>query len=122
MKYVDRPTQITTILKTIHSGDDDEISAELEMYIADLEAKQPNRPTQIAAILRSIDSQYPGDMGVSLKAYISNLEANQQVVQPESNHTPSWDPNNPPIWSHQRQVKREQHRREQALKKQNNYR
>ena len=120
MNHIERPTQITTILKTIHSGDDPETSAELETYIADLEAKQPDRPSRIAAILKNIGSDYPADMGTSLEAYISDLEAKQQAVQSEHNPAPAWDPNNPPIWSHQHQVEREHHRREQALKKLNN--
>jgi hypothetical protein len=121
MKSIDRPTQITTILKTICSEDDTAISAELETYIADLEAKQPIRPARVAAILRTIGSQYPADMEISLEAYISDLEARQQADLPGNDHTPSWDPDNPPIWSNQRQVEREQHRRERALRKQNNY-
>jgi hypothetical protein len=60
-------------------------------------------------------------MGISLEAYISDLEAKQQAVPPEQKQTFVWDPNNPPLWSHQHQVEREQHRREQALKKKNNY-
>ena len=121
MKYIDRPTQIATILKDVFSGVDAEISAELEAYIADLEAKQPIRPARIAAILRTIGSQYPADMEISLEAYLSDLEARQQVDLPGNDHTPSWEPDNPPIWSQQRQVEREQHRRERALRKQNNY-
>jgi hypothetical protein len=71
--------------------------------------------------LKTIDSQYPADVSASLEAYISNLEANQQAVGLANNHTLSWDPNNPPVWSHQRQVAREQHRREHALQKQSYY-
>jgi len=82
--------------------------------------KQPDRPARIATILATIGLEYSIDVGVTLEAYISDLEANQQAVLPNG-HIPSWDPNNPPIWSHQRQVKREQHRRERAWKKQNNY-
>ncbi len=121
MKHIDRPTQITTALRTIALGDDSEISTELEAYIADLEAKQPERPSRIAAILETIASHYPAEMGISLGAYISNLEAKQQAVLPDNTQIPSWDPNNPPIWSQQRHNEREQHRREHALKKQNNY-
>ena len=121
MKHIDRPTQITTILKTIDSGDDAEISAELETYIADLEARKPGRPTRIAAILRTIDSQYPADMGISLEVYIFDLEAKQQADLPGNDHTPPWNPNNPPAWSRQRSVEHEQRSRERALKKKNTY-
>ena len=121
MTHIDRPTQITTILKTIGSGADAEIRAELETYITDLEAKQPDRPTRIAAILRTIGSGYTADIAISLEAYISDLEARQQAVLPGADHT-SWDPDNSPAWSHQRSVEREQHRRERAVKKINNYR
>jgi hypothetical protein len=121
MKHIDRPTQITTILKTIGSGAAGEIRTELEKYIADLEAKQPDRPGRITTILKDIGTRYPADTGISLEAYISDLEAKQQAVLPGNNHTPSWDPDNPPVWSHQRSMQREQHRQERALKKLNNY-
>jgi hypothetical protein len=122
MKHIERPDQITTILKTIHSGDDPAISAELEAYIAALEAKQPDRPARIAAILETISSEYPADVEISLETYISDLEAKQRAVLSSNNHTPSWDPNNPPIWSQQRHNEREQHRRQHALRKQHDYR
>jgi hypothetical protein len=121
MRNIDRPTQITTILSTICTGDAAESGAELEAYIADLEAKQPHRPTRITAILRTIGSQYPAGTGILLEEYISNLEAKQQAMQP-SDRTPSRDPNNPPVWSHQRSVQRAQQRREHALKMRNYYR
>jgi hypothetical protein len=94
-------TQITSILKAISLGDGAKISAELESYIAELEAKQPHRPAHITAILSTIRSQYPADMEVSLETYISNLEEKQQAIVPSANHSSSWDPNNPPRWSHQ---------------------
>jgi hypothetical protein len=122
MKYIDRPTQITTILKDIFSGVDAEISAELETYIADLEARQPIRPVRIAATMSIIRSQYPDETGISLEAYISGLEARQQAVLPGNGFTPSWDPQNPPVWSQQRSTERKQHRQKRALQKQNNYR
>ena len=87
MTQADRSIRITTILKTIDSGDDAEISAELETYIADLEAKQPARPPRIAALLKTIDSQYPADMGISLEVYISDLEAKQQTALLGNEHT-----------------------------------
>jgi hypothetical protein len=84
--------------------------------------KQPHRPAQIAMILKTISSAYPVDVGAALEAYISDLETRQQAVLPGHDQTSSWDPNNPPIWSHQRSLERDQHRRERALKKQNYYR
>jgi hypothetical protein len=120
MNHLDRPKQIATILRTIGSGIHPEMGAELERYITELEAKQPNRPTQVAEILETISSQYPAEMQSALEAYIANLEAKQQSGLLASNHAALRDPNNPPVWSHQRTVQREQHRRERALKKQNN--
>jgi len=122
MKQSDRPAQITAILETIGSGDDAAISAELETYIADLEAKQPHRPARIATILSAIGSQYPPNIGISLAVYISDLEAKQQPALPEEKHTPVYDPNNPPVWSQLHIAEREQHRRERARKKKMDYR
>ena len=115
MKHLERPAQISTILQTIYSRDEAESSTELEAYIADIEAKQPDRPSRIADILRNIESQYPADISASLEAYISNLEARQQTFRSENYQTSTWDPKNPPIWSHQHQIEREQHRRKQAM-------
>lgn len=119
---IDRPTQITTILRTLTSGDNAEISDELESYIADLEAKQPDRPARITEILSIIGSQNSADVSRSLEAYISDLEVRQQIVLPANDFAPSRNPDKLPIWSYQRVLKREQRRRESALKKQNNYR
>ncbi len=80
--------------------------------------KHLERPAQITKILKTIDSQYPADISASLEAYISNLEARQQTFRSGNFQTSTWDPENPPIWSHQHQVAREQHRRKQALQKQ----
>lgn len=122
MKSLDRPTQITEILRALSLADSQKISAELAAYIADLEAKQPERPAQIAEILRTIASQYPVDIATALETYISTLESRQQAIAPNTAPPLVWDRNNPPVWSHQRSVERDQHRRERALKKQNNYR
>ena len=119
-----RPTQISTILTTLGSGDDAEYSTELEAYITELEAKQPIRPTRIAVILDSIGSQYSAEMGTVLEAYITDLEAKQQVVSNEDDKTLAYDPENPPVWSYQRAKQRKQHRRERAArewKMQNKY-
>lgn len=118
MKYMDRPIQINTILKTISAHDDTDFSTELETYIGDLESKQPDRPTRIVAILSQIETQYPAEMGISLETYISELEARQQTVASDNNFTPSWDANNPPLWSHARVVRREQQIRQRAVRKQ----
>jgi hypothetical protein len=122
MKHIDRPIQISTILKTMSSGDDTKVRAELETYIADLEAKQPDRPMRITAILKDIGAHYPADMRAALEVYVSDLEARQQAVLPDNNLTPTWDTKNPPVWSHERSVQRDRHHREQALKKHNDYR
>ena len=84
--------------------------------------KQPDRPAQIATVLKTIESEYSADVGATLEAYISSLEANQLVMLPTDNHPLSLFPIKPPIWSHMRVVERENHRRERAVKKQNNYR
>ena len=84
--------------------------------------KHPDRPAQIDTILNTIRSDYPADVGDTLEAYISDLEAGQKAVLPAPDDTPSWDPDNSPRWSHRRLAKREQHRRERALRKQNDYR
>jgi hypothetical protein len=120
MKSIDRPTQITTILKTIGSGDDAAIRAELETYIAALEAKQADRPAHITAILKTLESQYPADMSIILEAYLYKLEIGQQLVLLWDSITPAKDTKSP-VWSNEQSVQREQHRRERALKKQNNY-
>lgn len=121
MSHVNRPTQISTILETISSGQDKKISTELESYIADLEAKQPNRPARIAEILRSIGAQYPAYIEDSLEVYIADLESSQQPVKPSINRH-GWDSDNPPIWSHERAMQREHHRKERASQKRNDYR
>jgi len=114
MTHINRPTQIATILETIGSGEDHEISAELETYIADLEAKQPDRPSRIATILQTVSSQYPVDMGSALEAYIADLEASQQPIP--SGKAPR---DSASLYWHG--VKREQQRRARSLRKQNNY-
>ena len=121
MKHIDRPIQISTILKTMSAGDDAEVRTQLEIYIADLEAKQPDRPMRIAAILKDIGAHYPADVKAALEAYISDLEARQQAVLPDNDLAPTWDPKNPPVWSHERSVQRDRHIRKHALKKQNHY-
>ena len=118
MKSINRPTPITTILNTVSSGSDAAISTQLETYIADLEAKQPDRPKAIIEILSMIGSRYTVDLQAVLETYIANLEAKQQTAAPLKALPPALDPNNPPVWSHQRTAEREQHRRERALLKQ----
>ena len=84
--------------------------------------KHPDRPAQIDTILNTIRSDYPADVGDTLEAYISDLEVGQKAVLPDYDDTPLLDPDNSPRWSHRRLAKREQHRRERALSKQNHYR
>ena len=113
MKYISRPSPITNVLNTI-SADAHSETAELESYIANLEAKQPDRPSRISEILSMIGLQYSVDVQAILEEYISNLEAKQQ---PRKNQA-AFDANNPPVWSQQRTAEREQHRHERALLKQ----
>ena len=115
-----RPTQVSTILTTLGSGDDP-YSVELETYIAELETKQPVRPSRITAILTSIGLQYSADIETALEAYITDLEAKQQLVSNGAEKASPYDPENPPVWSYERAKRREQHRRERAKRKRNNY-
>jgi hypothetical protein len=117
MKYISRPTPITTILNTI-SVDAHSETAELESYIANLEAKQQGRPSRISEILSVIGSQYSVDVQAILEEYISNLEAKQPAAMPSNEHKVSLDLNNPPVWSHQRTLERERNHKEHALAKQ----
>jgi hypothetical protein len=114
MKSINRPTPITTILNTISSGSDAAVSTQLETYITDLEAKQPDRPKAITEILSMIGSRYTVDSQAVLESYIANLEAKQRPIKNQA----AFDANNPPIWSQQRTAEREQHRHERALLKQ----
>lgn len=114
---MERPTRIMTILDTIRAEDGANLSAELDAYIADLEAKQPQRPTRIAAILTIIDSQYPVNVRTSLEAYVSDLEARQQTT-PHSNG--DFAPSSSTLYW--RGVERQLRRRLRTLRKQNNYR
>lgn len=120
MTFINRPASVTTILKTICSGPDTQISAQLEAYIAGLEAKQPDRPHEITEILSVIGSHYTVGLQSMLEDYISDLEAKQQPVSqaqnpavPEANHAPAW--------SHEQTAARELHRQERAVRKANNY-
>jgi hypothetical protein len=121
MTQITRPSQIAAVLRTLSSGDGKALGTELETYIAELEAKQPDRPTRITAILQSIGAWHPADIMTALETYILALEAKQHSAPSDTIQTPLWDPNNPPVWSHQREVERQQRRRERALKKLNNY-
>jgi len=117
MKSINRPTPITTILKTISSGPDAAISTQLETYIADLEAKQPDRPKAITEILSVIGTHYTVDVQAALEAYIADLEAKQQPITQVKNQA-AFKANDLPVWSQQRTAEREQHRHERALLKQ----
>jgi hypothetical protein len=122
MKNDIRPARITTVLQTIEAGDTPKISAELEAYIANLEARQPDRPVRIAAILGTIGTQYPAELQMTLDTYISSLEARQQVVLSGTNRSLVLNSEHPPVWSQQRTIERERRRRERASQKLNNYR
>jgi hypothetical protein len=114
MKSPTRPTPITTLLQTLESA----LRTDLEAYIADLEAKQPIRPARIAEILQLMDSQSTSASVPLLEASLMELEVKQQYQIPV---VPTWDPQNPPVWSQQRTRERELRRQERALKKQNHY-
>jgi len=120
MTATNRPKPIKTILKTLDS-EDDPYSAELEIYIAELETKLPVRPSRITAILTSIGLQYSADIETALEAYITDLEAKQQLVSNGAEKASPYDPENPPVWSYERAKQRKQHRRERAERKRNNY-
>lgn len=122
MSHINRPPKIAIILETIDSEKDTAIRTELERYIANLEARQPDRPDRIAAILKSIGTAYSAELEGALETYIAGLEAVQQPLQSEIDHHDLWDPENPPVWSQQRFMERERQRRERAVKKQNDYR
>jgi len=111
MKARTRPEQIDSILNSLYS--DDNIVTELETYIADLEAKQPDRPTSITRCLEEVEFHHSAEAMASLEAYLSVLEANQQPVPPGkvpvSSESLYW-----------RSVRREEERKARALRKQNN--
>jgi hypothetical protein len=79
--------------------------------------KHTSRPTQIETILKTIITDYPADTAASLEAYIADLEARTQAIVPSDNNSPSLVPDTSPIWSHERVAKREEKRRERALRK-----
>jgi len=116
MKLRVRPEQIDEILKAL---DDSAVTTELKTYIADLEAKQPDRPSRVTRCLEEVALHHSTEAIASLEAYLSELEAHQQPVTSLQSRP---DPDNPPRWSHQRSVEREQRRRGRALRKQENYR
>jgi hypothetical protein len=107
-----RPNQIAEILKTIAAEYPNDMGADLEVYIADLEANQPDRPPQIAAILKTIDTDHPLDMGMFLETYISALEAGQRTT-PSGKKGTLRDPERQ-YWQG---VEREKQRRSRAVRK-----
>lgn len=77
---------------------------------------QANRPPQITEILKTVFMELPTDMAASVEEYVSHLEANQQdepIISSSSMRDPTWL-----YWQGK---KREQRRRERALKKINHY-
>ena len=117
MKYISRPTPITTVLNTI-SADANSETAELESYIANLEAQQQDRHSRISEILSMIGSQYSVDVQAILEEYISSLETKQLAAMSTNEHKVSLDLKNLPVWSHQRTLERERNHKEHALAKQ----
>ena len=116
MTVANRPTQITKILENLNSQDDDEFYAEAERDITELESKQSDRPASIVKFLKRIKSRYSVDIAVALEAYISDLENKQQTL-PQKDKTVSYDPENPPYWSHARAEQRAHRRRVREVKK-----
>ncbi len=116
MTFTHRPSEVTTILKTICSGADIKISTQLETYIVNLEAKQPNRPREITEILSVIGSHYTVGLQALLEDYIAKLEATQQPTAQTQTET-ALEANTLPAWSHQRTLERQLHRQERAFKK-----
>ncbi len=112
MKVRNRPEQIDNILNSL--APDDETMTELQTYIADLEAKQPDRPERIIAVLKDIAARYPAEAMAFLEAYLSELEANQQSVPPDKAPLPTESP----YW---RSVRREKERKARALRRKNNF-
>ena len=112
MKLKARPEQIDAILNSLDP--DDETMTELQKYIADLEAKQPDRPSRITRCLEEVELHHSAEAVASLEAYLSELEANQQPV-PFGKVAPS---TTELYW---RSVRREKERKARALRRQNNY-
>lgn len=73
-----------------------------------------DRPTQITTILNMVNAEHPVDMGASLETHIASLEANQQIVPPGKDASD-------PTRLYWMGIKRQQNRRERALKKLHNY-
>ena len=112
MKARARPEQMDSILNSLVT--EDELITELQAYIADLEAKQPDRPSRITKCLEEIALRHPAETMASLEAYLSELEAHQQPVPlgkvAHSSTELYW-----------RSVRREKERKARALRRQNNY-
>ncbi|MBK8025808.1 MAG: hypothetical protein IPK19_31560 [Chloroflexi bacterium] len=118
MARTTRPTHIDLILNAFVSDQHQPMKAELENYIAELEARQPERPERIASLLHTVGAEYPPDVGTSLNAYITDLEARQQSSLTVSRRAAVTEFSEPPVWSHQRTSELAQRRLEQAAKKQ----
>ena len=108
MKPRTRPEQIDIILNSL----DAEMTTQLETYIADLEAKQPDRPPKITKWLKEVAQRHSTEAMATLEAYLSQLEANQQPVlldsASESTESLYW-----------RSVRRKEQRRVRAQSKHN---
>ena len=83
--------------------------------------KQINRPAQITAILKKMDSDYSTEAETFLETYISSLEAKEQLGPSGKAPQVQWDLDNPPLWSHERAMQRQQHRRERVTRSLNEY-
>lgn len=74
------------------------------------------RPDRVSEILEKLSSSIAGETYHMLETYITNLESQQLI--PENKVQPSTtDSEHLPVWSHERVMKRRQHRQERLLKK-----
>ena len=112
MSHKDTLAQVAQLLETIHAEEQMKVNIELNSYFTKVEAKRAKRPKQITEILLTFGTLYPATILDVLEAYISHLEA-QQLSQFSENE--SWNPENPPHWSHQRLEKRKRRRQDRAL-------
>jgi hypothetical protein len=109
MKARARPEQIDSILNSL--GTEDVLITELQTYIADLEAKQPDRPSSITRCLEEVALHQSAETMASIEAYLSELEAHQQPVPPGKTKAATESR----YWH---SVRRENERRARALRKQ----
>ncbi len=114
MTHIDKPIQISSILKTLGTRKSIEISDELEKYVMDREAWQPVSPESIVTLLKPVGSQLHADKATS-------LEARRQVAKSEDDQIFIRATDDSPKWSHERRADRDQYRRARASKRPSNH-